>query len=259
MLLQGDVKNLVPVKCLLRNDLEPSPETAKTQQFDDEEVISSNPFTPGTIINSDAELILELWRDGRLEEYYAKPKQVSDRVCCNMLSGTTLWQTFTTELFWEFRRRRNIEKCHRPSHSFVKPYAVIFVQILIAGSKLFTSNLLEWKIYTFHFYSVSSYFRRNLTEIISFNTVSEVWPKKLLSSSNGEKYVFIIHRLPRYKKLRELFHQSVLGPQVLLWRRREGGKKLMETTNMFQLLRLIRRKKNSNLFAAFFPNFADFI
>ena len=134
MLLQGDVKNLVPVKCLLRNDLEPGPEAAKTQQFDDDEpqVLSSNPFTPGTSVNSDAELILELWRDGRLEEYYAKPKQVSDRVC-NMLSGTTLWRTFTTELFWEFRRWRNIEKCHRPSHSFVKLCAVIFVQILIAG------------------------------------------------------------------------------------------------------------------------------
>mgnify|MGYP001390473041 CR=1 FL=1 len=63
----------------------------KTQQFDDDEpqVLSSNPFTPGTSVNSDAELILELWRDGRLEEYYAKPKQVSDRDC-NMLSGTTL-------------------------------------------------------------------------------------------------------------------------------------------------------------------------
>ena len=33
----------------------------------------------------------------------------------------------------------------------------------------------------------------------------------------------------------------------------------METANTFQLLRLIRRKKNSNLFAASFPNFADFI
>ena len=33
----------------------------------------------------------------------------------------------------------------------------------------------------------------------------------------------------------------------------------METANMFQLLPLIRRKKNSNLFAASFPNFADFI
>lgn len=94
MLLQGDVKNLVPVKCLLRNDLEPGPETAKTQHFEQEgesehQVLSPNPFTPGTIVNSDAELILELWRDGRLEEYYAKPKQVSHRVC-NMLSGTTL-------------------------------------------------------------------------------------------------------------------------------------------------------------------------
>ena len=93
MLLQGDVKNLVPVKCLLRNDLEPVPETAKTQHFEhadvEPQVLSPNPFTPGTIVNSDADLILELWRDGRLEEYYAKPKQVSDRVC-NMLSGTTL-------------------------------------------------------------------------------------------------------------------------------------------------------------------------
>ena len=33
----------------------------------------------------------------------------------------------------------------------------------------------------------------------------------------------------------------------------------METANTFQLLRLIRKKKNSNLFAASFPNFEDFI
>ena len=107
---------------------------------------------------------------------------------------------------------------------------------------------------------LSSYFRRNLTEILSFehcdwriNIMSEL-TQKCLSSSKREKYIFIIHRLPRYKKLRELFHQSALGPQVLLWRRREeGSKKLMETANMFQLLRLIRKKKNSNLFAASFP------
>ena len=116
MLLQGDVKNLVPVKCLLRNDLEPSPETAKTQHFEESEpqVLSTNPFTPGTIVNSDAELILELWRDGRLEEYYAKPKQVSATgpvTCCQGQLYDKLYDK--TILRIPSSDRRNIEKCHR--------------------------------------------------------------------------------------------------------------------------------------------------
>ena len=73
-----------------------------------------------------------------------------------------------------------------PQHSFSNLYVVIFVQIYIAGSKLFTSNLLDWKIYTFHFYSecLASHFRRILTEILSLNTdrriniVSDSRPKK---------------------------------------------------------------------------------
>ena len=87
MLLQGDVRNLVPVKCLLRNDLE-------TDYEDDvgTQVLASNPFQPGSNVSSDGELILELWRGGRLEEYYARPRQVSDtRAPSGDRSATRHW------------------------------------------------------------------------------------------------------------------------------------------------------------------------
>ena len=127
MLLQGDVRNLVPVKCLLRNDLEMNTMKSGQINYEDDvgtQVLASNPFQPGSNVSSDGELILELWRGGRLEEYYARPRQVSDtRAPAGDRSATRHWagqlydKVYTGEkLFWEFRRR-NVEKCHRNIHS----------------------------------------------------------------------------------------------------------------------------------------------
>ena len=172
---------------------------------------------------------------------------------------------FTTKLFWEFRRRRNIEKCHRLSHSFVSLCAVIFVQILIAGSKCSPAIYSSGKFTHFTFtrtpdFTFSTQFDRARSYLFNtdwrINIMSKVWPKNFWAHQI-ERNIYL-SSVSRYKKSRELFHQSVRGPQVLLWvwgRREESGKKLMETANMFQLLRSIRRKKSSNLFAASFPNY----
>ena len=93
-----------------------------------------------------------------------------------------------------------------PQHSFSNLYVVIFVQIYIAGSKLFTSNLLDWKIYTFHFYSecLASHFRRILTEILSLNTDRRI---NIVSDSRPKKTVYLI-------KLRGIYFSSMCIVQV---------------------------------------------
>ena len=182
--------------------------------------------------------------------------------CCqgqlyDKLYDETILRIPSSEKYWEMP----------PPVTFIrKPLCRDFCANSHCGIKMFTSNLLEWKIYTFHFYSDSKLHIFDAiwpSKILSFehcdwriNIMSEVWPKNFWAHQI-ERNIYL-SSVSRYKKSRELFHQSVRGPQVLLWvwgRREESGKKLMETANMFQLLRSIRRKKSSNLFAASFPNY----
>ena len=72
MLIQGDVRNLVPVKCFIKDDQE-----VKHKQLEFDEVdpavnnlkLDPNPFQPGTDVSSDGDLIIQLWRDGKLDQY----------------------------------------------------------------------------------------------------------------------------------------------------------------------------------------------
>ena len=77
MLIQGDVRNLVPVKCFIKDDQEVK---HKHIEFDDEVFdeedpavnnlkLDPNPFQPGTDVSSDGDLIIQLWRDGKLDQY----------------------------------------------------------------------------------------------------------------------------------------------------------------------------------------------
>ena len=60
--IQMDNRNLAPVKCYLRDD------TNELIVKDDGVDVNQNPFSGGSIVD-DGELILQLWRDGRLAEY----------------------------------------------------------------------------------------------------------------------------------------------------------------------------------------------
>jgi len=77
MLIQGDVKNLVPIKCFIKDDQNGLKFTEVDTKFNKDEMVQlpENPFCPGGDVSEDGELIIQLWRDGKLNEYYRNCEQ----------------------------------------------------------------------------------------------------------------------------------------------------------------------------------------
>ena len=76
MLIQGDVRNLVPVKCFIKDDPEHKHKHIEFDDkvFDEDHAVNNlnldpNPFQAGTDVSLDGDLIIQLWRDGKLDQY----------------------------------------------------------------------------------------------------------------------------------------------------------------------------------------------
>ena len=76
MLIQGDVRNLVPVKCFIKDDQEHKHKHIEFEDkvFDEDHAVNNlnldpNPFQAGTDVSLDGDLIIQLWRDGKLYQY----------------------------------------------------------------------------------------------------------------------------------------------------------------------------------------------
>ena len=101
MLIQGEGKNLRPVKCFIREE-KASQETGghKTDEteVDDEHCEAEktsghgNPFIPGGAISEDGAKILELWRLDRLGQYGNNCQQVKPPPPLSLHSNTYLAQ-----------------------------------------------------------------------------------------------------------------------------------------------------------------------
>ena len=64
MLIQGDVKNLRPVQCFIRDD-----SLSEADKYPCEETSSANPFQPGGPLSEEGDTMVDLWRQGRLAMY----------------------------------------------------------------------------------------------------------------------------------------------------------------------------------------------
>ena len=64
MLIQGDVKNLRPVQCFIRDD-----SLSGADKYPCEQTSSANPFQPGGPLSEEGDTMVDLWRQGRLAMY----------------------------------------------------------------------------------------------------------------------------------------------------------------------------------------------
>ena len=85
--------NLAPVKCYLRDDTKEAMD--KDHQEDSPLDVNQNPFVSGSIVE-DGELILRLWRDGRLAEYCGQCTSQSRH--CNHEQVRATWVSQNTGL-----------------------------------------------------------------------------------------------------------------------------------------------------------------
>ena len=65
MLIQGDVKNLRPVQCFIRDDSL----RGAADKYPCEQTSSANPFQPGGPLSEEGDTMVDLWRQGRLAMY----------------------------------------------------------------------------------------------------------------------------------------------------------------------------------------------
>ena len=109
MLIQGDVRNLVPVKCFIKDDPEHKHKHIEFDDkvFDEDHAVNNlnldpNPFQAGTDVSLDGDLIIQLWRDGKLDQYCRdfKFKQVLNTVV-GFYFGTLQVRFLFSSPFWK--------------------------------------------------------------------------------------------------------------------------------------------------------------
>ena len=118
MLIQGDVKNLRPVQCFIRDDSL----RGAADKYPCEQTSSANPFQPGGPLSEEGDTMVDLWRQGRLAMYCQQVTPTTPPRLSFSISTLSLHQkrnSIYNSIFWRLiyiQCQEGEANRHRQSH-----------------------------------------------------------------------------------------------------------------------------------------------